>query len=224
MRILLIEDEEGLGEALQYMLQKNNYLTDWVTDGIDGQDMAESNIYDLIILDRMLPRKEGVEILKYLRKKGIKTTVIFLTARDSIDARVEGLDAGADDYLIKPFAVDELLARIRVLARRHENVDENNKIMLGKLVIDNTVCEVSYETTTIKLTVKEFQLLELLVRNHGKVMTKEQILVRVWGADSEVEFNSIELYIYYLRKKIDFKKAGVELKTIRGIGYCLKEV
>lgn len=224
MRILLVEDEEGLADALEYVLKKNKYLVDVAYDGIDGQDMGESNIYDLIILDRMLPRKEGVEILRYLRNKGIKTPVIFLTAKDTIENKVEGLDAGADDYLVKPFSTDELLARVRALGRRNDNINIDNKISISNLVLNTNACEVLCGEEKIKLTLKESQLLEYLMKNSKQVLTKEQILIKVWGADSEVELNSVELYVYYLRKKLDLKKCKVKISTVRGVGYCLKEM
>lgn len=225
MRILIVDDEKRLTEALEYILKKNKFLVDVANDGLTGLDMAETDIYDIIILDRMLPGKEGVEILKSLRTMGIKTPVIFLTAKDAVANRVEGLDAGADDYLVKPFSTEELLARIRALIRRKEPaVMEDNKICIASLTLDPLKCEVIWGNKVIKLTKKESQLLELLICNHGQVLTKEQILDRVWGFDSEVEMNSVELYIYYLRKKLDLHLCGVNIDTIRGIGYCLKEV
>lgn len=224
MRILLVEDEQRLADALAYVLKKNKFSVDLAFDGIDGQDMAETGIYDLIILDRMLPGKEGVDILRYLRSKGIKTPVIFLTAKDSVACRVEGLDAGADDYLIKPFSTEELLARVRALSRRSDVNLVGEKITVGLLSIDPYSCEAICENDTIKLTLKETQLLELLMRNCGQVLTKEQILERIWGFDSDVEMNSVEIYIFYLRRKINFEKCKVNIKTIRGVGYCLKEV
>jgi DNA-binding response OmpR family regulator len=224
VRILLIEDEKRLAIALEYILKKNKYFVDLAYDGIVGQEMAETEIYDLIILDRILPGKEGVELLKYIRAKGIKSTVILLTAKDSIANRIEGLDAGADDYLIKPFSNDELLARIRAVSRRLENKLTENKLKISKLIIDPMRCEAVCENMIIKLTLKESQLLELLMRNHNQVLTKEQILERVWGFETEVEMNNIDIYIYYLRKKLPLNQCGISIDTIRGVGYCLKEV
>ncbi|MCX7709339.1 MAG: response regulator transcription factor [Clostridia bacterium] len=221
MRILLVEDEQRLADALEYILKKNKFAVDVAFDGITGQDMAESGIYDLIILDRMLPGKEGVTILRELRAKGIKSAVIFLTARDTIANKVEGLDAGADDYLIKPFSTEELLARIRALGRRSQSSLLGDKIIIGALTLDPLRCEAAYGNETVKLTIKEAQLLELLMRNHGQVLTKEQILDRIWGFDNEVDVNCVEIYIYYLRRKLDPQKCKVRIDTIRGIGYCL---
>lgn len=223
MRLLLIEDEKRLSEALEYILKKNNYGVDVANDGITGQDLAETGIYDLILLDRMLPGKEGLSILRELRMKGINVPVLVLTARDEIKDRVEGLDAGADDYLIKPFSTDELLARIRALSRRQNEHLNTDVLTLGSLQLNPLNCEVVIGNKTIKLTLKETQLLELLMRNHGKVITREQILERVWGIDSEVEMNNIEIYIYYLRRKLNPKITNINIETIRGVGYCIRE-
>lgn len=221
MRLLLVEDEERLAEALTYILKKHRYGVDVALDGETGQTMAETGVYDLIILDRMLPGKEGLAILKELRAQGISTPVILLTAKDSINERVEGLDAGADDYLIKPFATEELLARVRALARRQVSILPKETLKAAGLVLDPLQCLVKSGASTIKLTLKESQLLELFLRHPGQVITKEQILDRVWGLDSDVEITNVETYIHYLRKKLHLKEAYIE--TIRGIGYCLKE-
>ena len=223
MRILLVEDETRLSDALEQIFKQQGYLVDATGDGIKGQDMAETGIYDVIILDRMLPNAEGIEILKYLRTGGITTPVIFLTAKDAVSSRVEGLDAGADDYLIKPFSKNELLARVRALARRSENLQQSETVCVASLCLDTRSCEATAGEEKAKLTVTESQLLELLMRNRGQVLTKEQILDRVWGFDKEVEINNVELYIFYLRKKINLAKGGVDIQTIRGVGYCLKE-
>lgn len=184
--------------------------------------MAETQLYDVVILDRMLPRKDGVEILRHLRNHGIKTPVIFVTARDAVADRVEGLDAGGDDYLVKPFSKDELLARLRALARRPEELLPNS-LRVAALTLDAPRCEVHVPGGTVKLSVKEAQLLELLMRNKNQVLPKEQIFDRVWGPASEAEISAVELYIFYLRKKIDFTACGTVLETIRGMGYCMRE-
>jgi len=221
MRILLIEDEERLADALSYMLKKNRYGVDLAYDGESGQAMAETGVYDLIILDRMLPCKEGVAVLKDLRLKSITTPVLLLTAKDSITDRVEGLDAGADDYLIKPFAMEELLARIRALARRPQALLQEGSLEFGGIILNPLSCEVLNGNQKIKLTHKESLLLELFMRYPGQVFSKEKILDNVWGMDSEVESNNVEIYIHYLRKKLDC--TAVHITTVRGIGYCLKE-
>lgn len=224
MRILLVEDEERLSEALSYILKKNRYAVDTALDGITGQDLAETGIYDIIILDRMLPGREGVSILRNLRTRGIKTPVLMLTAKDTIADRVEGLDAGADDYLIKPFSTDELLARIRALGRRQAELIDGESLQAASLVLHPMRGEVECGGKLVKLTMKEAQLLELFLRNKGQVITREQILDRVWGLDCEVEMNNVEIYIYYLRKKLEPLPANIRIETIRGIGYCLREV
>lgn len=223
MRLLLVEDEQRLSEALAYILKKNKYVVDVAYDGEDGQEMATTGTYDLIILDRMLPGKEGVAVLKELRALNITTPVLLLTARDTVEDRVTGLDAGADDYLVKPFATEELLARIRALSRRQTEQIRSEKIELASLIFDPLSCEITNNQDTIKLTFKESQLLELFMRNLGQVITKEQILDRVWGLDSDVEMNNVEIYIHYLRKKLNWSDCPIRIETIRGIGYCLKE-
>lgn len=221
MRILLIEDEERLADALSYMLKKNRYGVDLAYDGESGQALAETGVYDLIILDRMLPYKEGVAVLKDLRLKNITTPVLLLTAKDSITDRVEGLDAGADDYLIKPFAMEELLARIRALSRRPHELLQEGSLEFGGVILNPLSCEVLFEDKKIKLTHKEALLLELFMRYPGQIFSKEKILDNVWGMDSEVESNNVEIYIHYLRKKLDC--TSVHITTVRGIGYSLKE-
>lgn len=223
MRLLLVEDEQRLSDALVTILQDNNYSVDTAYDGEVGQDMAESGIYDVVILDRMLPSKEGLQILKELRNKGIQSPVLLLTAKDSIEDKVEGLDAGADDYLVKPFSTKELLARIRALARRQTDQISNDKLKAGSLELDTLRCEVTNRNETIRLTFKESQLLELFMRKKGQVITKEYILDKVWGIDSIVEMNNIEIYIHYLRKKLNPECCGIQIETIRGVGYCLRE-
>ncbi|MGE5415851.1 MAG: response regulator transcription factor [Acidobacteriota bacterium] len=223
MRVLLVEDEVRLADALAYILKKNKYAVDLAHDGISGEEMAETGIYDIIILDRMLPGKEGVAVLKTLRNKGITTPVLLLTARDAVEDRVEGLNSGADDYLIKPFATEELLARLGALSRRLTEQYVGETLQIGSLALDPQRCEVISDGESIKLTLKESQLLELLIRNKGQVITKEQILCRVWGLDTEVEINNVEIYVHYLRKKLDLAAGGIQIETVRGIGYSLKE-
>lgn len=223
MRVLLVEDEIRLAEALAHILKKEGFITDMANNGIDGLLLAETNNYDVIILDRMLPGKEGIEILRELRADNIQTPTIFLTAKDTVQNRVEGLDAGADDYLVKPFSKEELLARVRALTRRSQTLVFQDCLKLGSLKLDMAQCEVYIVDEKIKLSLKEAQLLELLLRNKGQVLSKEQILDRIWGYGSDVEMKNVDLYIFYLRKKIDFAKAGIYLETIRGIGYSLKE-
>lgn len=221
MRILIVEDEVGLADALQYVLEKNGYSVDIAYDGLEGEAFALQDIYDGIVLDRMLPGKEGLEILKAMRHANIKTPTMFLTAKDTINDRVEGLDAGADDYLIKPFSNKEFIARVGALVRRRGDFIYDEKINLLNTILDINNCTYTINEKTISLTKKETQLLELLIRNKNQVIKKEQILDKVWGFNNNVEIANVELYIFYLRKKIDFSKSNLELKTIRGVGYSL---
>ncbi len=216
MKLLLIEDEMKLNKALLALLRKHGYVVDGVGDGETGLEMAVGGSYDLIVLDRMLPKRDGISLLKELRQQGMNTPVIVITAKDSPYDRVEGLDSGADDYLIKPFATVELLARIRALSRRRAQamVDVETLAAAG-LSFNPLKCEVTAGEHVIKLSVKESLLLELLLRNQGQVITKERIFERVWGYTSETEFSSVDLYIHYLRKKLNVPF----IKTVRGVGY-----
>ena len=218
----MVEDERRLAEPVKYVLEKNKYAVDLAEDGIGGQDMAETGVYDVIVLDRMLPGKEGVEVLKALRAAGVKTPVILVTAKDAVPDRIEGLDAGADDYLVKPFSNGELLARVNALTRRFENIAASPLLECLGLKLDCMRCEAHAAGGTVSLSAKESQLLEYFMRNCGRVLTREQIYNKVWGYDSDTELQAVELYVFYLRKKIDFKKCGAVLATIRGVGYSLR--
>jgi DNA-binding response OmpR family regulator len=224
MRILLVDDKIHLAEALEYTLKKNNYIVDVAFDGLVGQEMAETGMYNVIILDRMLPGKEGLEVLRDIRKQGITTPVLVLTAKDTIKDRIEGLDSGADDYLIKPFSKDELLARIRALGRRQTDAIQNEEINIGNMIFDPLKGEVNVNDKVTKLSSKESQIFEILLKNKNIVVTKELLLEKIWGFQSDVELNNIEVYLSYLRKKLTSSKCGVIIQTIRGSGYCLKEV
>lgn len=223
MRILLVEDEKRLSDALAYIFKKQGFGVDVAYDGETGEELGSSGIYDTIVLDRMLPGKDGLLVLQQLRSQGITTPVLLLTARDAVADRVEGLDAGADDYLVKPFATDELLARIRALARRPKDGLVESILQAGTLSLNIQHCEVTDGRETIRLTFKEAQLLELFMRNQGQVLTKEQLLNRVWGLDSDVELNNVEIYIHHLRKKLQPERFNFRIETVRGMGYCLKE-
>lgn len=223
IRILLVEDEVPLAEALSYTLKKNNYIVDMVFDGLEGQEMAETGLYNVIILDRMLPGKEGLEVLKALRRQGITTPVLILTAKDTVRDRIDGLDSGADDYLIKPFSKDELLARIRALARRQTDIIHNEVITFGKMTFRPLRSEIEISGEIIKLSSKESQIFEILLRNKNIVITKELLLEKIWGFESDIELNNIEVYMSYLRKKLANIDCEFVIETIRGSGYCLKE-
>lgn len=222
MRVLLVEDEKALAAALSKIMEKNNIMVDVSYDGEEGYLFAQKDIYDAIILDIMLPNKSGLDILKDLRQEHNKTPILLLTARDSVADRVKGLDNGADDYLIKPFATEELLARIRALARRPKDLI-NSKVLEFKNVrlhVESGILEI--EDTKKKLTTKEAHLLELFLRHPRNILSKEQILESVWGVEGTAMENNVEIYIHYLRKKLK-ERAHVVIETVRGIGYVLRE-
>jgi len=223
MRILLIDDEVMLTDALSYIFKKNGFSIDVANDGNTGFDLAETEIYDVIILDVMLPQKDGMSILRDLRSKNITTPIIMLTAKNSVTNKIEGLNEGADDYLGKPFSTDELLARVKALARRKAKELLSNDLKVKELCLMPNECELKIKDLTIKLTLKETQIIEMLMENFNRTVTREQLLDKIWGFDKDVEVNNIEAHICYLRKKINFKLAGLRLVTIRGIGYSLKE-
>lgn len=222
MRILLVEDELHLAEALTQILKKNNFTVDSVYDGVSGLDNALSNIYDLIILDIMLPKLDGISILRNIRKEGIATPVILLTARGEISDKVIGLDSGADDYLAKPFATEELLARIRALSRRKGEIFPDNTLKFGNIELNPSTLKLSCENKDVKLILKESELLELLILRKNAIASKELIIEKLWGFDAEVEHNHVEVYISFLRKKLAFLESEVTINTIRGVGYVLE--
>lgn len=217
MKLLLVEDESRLVDSLSHLLKRNGYVVDAALDGQTGIDMACTGVYDIIILDRMLPYQDGLTVLREFRSLGHDTPVLFLTAKDSPDDRAEGLNAGADDYLIKPFFSVELLARLQALSRRRGKELTENVLAADDLVLNPMRCQVVKAGEVIQLTLKESQLLELLIRNYDRVVTKEQIIQKVWGYYSEAEFTTVNLYIHYLRKKLNLPN----LKTIWGVGYSL---
>lgn len=222
MRILIVEDELPLAEALAQILRKNNYTVDVANDGESGLDNALSGIYDLIILDIMLPKMDGISILKNIRKEEISTPVILLTARGEISDKVLGLDSGADDYLAKPFASEELLARIRAMSRRKGEVLQDNTLKFGDLQLNASTLKLTKDSKEIKLILKEFQLLELLITRQNLASSKELIIEKLWGFDSEVEHNHVEVYISFLRKKLTYLNSKVTINTVRGVGYILE--
>jgi DNA-binding response OmpR family regulator len=225
MRILIVEDETKIADALKTALQNKSYAVDVAYDGKAGMDFATTQTYDLIVLDRMLPGiEDGIEIAKKVRENGSSTSILFLTAKDSIQNRVEGLDAGADDYLMKPFALAEFLARVRALLRRDPEIVAET-LTCEDLVVDTTNFEVSRGGKKIRLSRKEFALLEYLVRNAGKIVSKETIIDHVWSWESDILPNTIEVYIGYLRNKIDrpFPDKKPLINTYRGFGYKLGE-
>lgn len=222
MRILIVEDEIHLAETVAKILKKQNYNVDIYNDGNSGFDNALTGIYDLIILDIVLPGMDGLSILREIRKEGVSTPVILLTSKAEIEDRVAGLDSGADDYLAKPFDEDELLARVRSASRRKGSVSENNVLKYGDIVLNTSTLLISCRDNDIKLTLKECELLELLIARKDSVTTKEHIIVKIWGYDSNAEHNNAEVYISYLRKKLAMLESTVKIITIRGVGYTLQ--
>ena len=223
MRVLLVEDEGGLSQALTEIFKKNRINIDAVLTGTDGLEYAESKIYDVIILDIMLPGIDGITILKTLRENHNNVPVILLTAKDEVSDKIAGLDAGADDYLTKPFSTDELLARVRALSRRKGDV-KNDSTTFCDLTLSKKNCELqSAAGDAIKLSLKEYQILDLLFEHPHQIITKEQLIDKIWGGDSNAEYNNVEVYISFIRKKSENLKVGVRIRTARGIGYSLED-
>lgn len=228
-RILLIEDEEKMARMVELELTHEGYVVDKAFNGISGLTKAEEGVYDLILLDIMLPGLTGTEVLRRLRKTK-DTPVILLTARDSTVDKVTGLDQGADDYITKPFVIEELLARIRANLRKSAkpvpSADEgaNAVLSIGKLTIDDEKHLVTYDNEEIELTLKEYELLKCLLENKGRVLTRDSLLDKVWGFDYAGETNAVDVYIRYLRSKID-EAYGIKLiNTVRGVGYQIKDI
>jgi DNA-binding response OmpR family regulator len=224
MRILVVEDELLIAKSLKKGLEQEAYAVDMVHDGEDGYDLAMVEEYDVIILDRMLPGMSGEEVCQQLREQGVKSPILMLTARGQIHERVEGLDVGADDYMVKPFAFEELLARIRALIRRPVTQVEN-VLEVGNLSLDTGTFAVKRGDVVIKLSRKEFSLLEYLMRHVGQIVTKDQIIQHVWNYDADVLPNTVEVYIGYLRNKVDkpFPDQPKLIQTVRGFGYRIGE-
>lgn len=225
MKVLVVEDEVRLAEALQQLLIKDRYDTDIVHNGVAGLDNALTGIYDVIVLDIMLPKMNGLEVLKSVREAGITTPVLLLTAKDEVKDKVTGLDCGADDYLTKPFNSDELLARVRALTRRRNQVTTDNTISYEDITLNLSTYELQSHSSTqansIKLGLKEFRIMEYLINNGNRIVSKEDMIEKIWGYDSDAEYNNVEVYISFLRKKLSYLGASVNIKTIRGAGYSL---
>jgi len=221
MRILIVEDEVGLADALSAILVRKKYSVDAVYDGISGYEHALSGIYDAIILDVMLPKLNGFEVLKRIRSEKVQTPVLLLTAKSELDDKVFGLDSGADDYLTKPFETAELLARVRALMRRKGELSDHN-LKYGNLILRRATYELYCNDSSVKLGMKEFQILELLMMNSTQIVTKEQITEKIWGYNDDAEYNNVEVYISFVRKKINFVGANVRIKATRNIGYSLE--
>lgn len=223
MRILLAEDDTSIREAVQKQLARNQYAVDAVDNGKDALDYLKSTKYDLAVLDIMMPEMDGLEVVRRARQSGISTIVLFLTARDSVQDRVDGLYAGADDYLIKPFAMEELLARVHVLIRRKSAASPSDTLSVSDLTIDTIKKTVFRAGQEIKLTSREYAILEYLMRNAGAVLSRDQIETSVWSYDYDGASNMVDVYIRYLRKKIDEGHASKLIHTVRYQGYVLRE-
>ena len=223
MRILIVEDEVRLAQTLADLLKRQGYTADVCHDGVSGLDNAASDIYDLVLLDAMLPGMDGFSLLRELRSGGHTVPVLMLTARSDVTDKVHGLDSGADYYLTKPFEPQELLACIRLLLRRRGNdVRQDDSLVYGDLHLESGTFQLTCQERFVRLSRREYDLIELLMRNGGQIVTKEQLLLKVWGYDSDAEDNNVEVYISFLRRKLTHLHSSVRIKTIRMVGYCLE--
>ncbi len=227
MKILVIEDEAGLRDAVMESLRQAGYLADGTGDGKTGLDMIRSGLYDLVILDVILPEIGGFDVLAIARKLHVTIPIMLVTALSQLEDKIEGMDSGADDYITKPFEMQELLARIRMVTRRQRAKDERNENLLkaGDLVLNILTFQMGCRSNrrTVQLAKKEYHMLEYLMTNRGQVLTREQITLRVWGYESETEYNNVDVYISYLRKKMKYVKTHANISTVRGVGYRLEE-
>ena len=220
MRILLAEDEKDLSKALVTIFSKNNYSVDAVYDGEDALSYIESGIYDCAILDVMMPKMDGITVLKKVRAQGINIPILILTAKTEVEDRILGLDSGADDYMTKPFFAKELLARIRAITRRN-NSSDTSKISYGNTTLDRTTYTLSTDSSSFRLANKEYQMLEMLLLKPGQVISVDKFMEKIWGFDSESEINVVWVYISYLRKKLNQLNSNIEIKAMRNSGFYL---
>ena len=218
---MLVEDEKRMAQALCEILRQEKYDVDHFADGLDGLYALETKGYDLAILDVMLPHKNGFEIAKQARKDGVLTPILMLTAKSELDDKVTGLDCGADDYLTKPFMTKELLARLRALGRRNINSPDGT-LAFGDITLNKETSTLFCGENSVRLSEKELRILEYLIANQGQILTREQLAVKIWGYDSDTEYNNVEVYMSFAHKKLNFVKAKVEIKAVRGIGYELR--
>lgn len=223
MRILLVEDEKRMAQALCEILRQEKYEVDHCAAGLDGLSAIESNIYDMVILDVMLPGMNGFEIARRVRSKGIRIPILMLTAKAELDDKVTGLDSGADDYLTKPFMTRELLARLRALSRRILGAADG-MLSYGDIALDTGTLNLSCtgNSQSVRLSEKEYRILEYMITNGGQILTREQLALKIWGFDSDAEYNNVEVYMSFTRKKLSFVGAKTEIKAVRGIGYELR--
>lgn len=223
MKVLIIEDEKNLSMALKELLECEGFLVDTAFNGIDGLDNALSGIYDIIILDITLPKMNGVEVLQEIRKNNISSSVLMLTAKSETEDKIKSFRSGADDYLTKPFITEELIARVWALSRRNAMEYVTEILRFSDIELDRTHHELKKDGTGIKLSTKEYQLMELLILNKGNVVKREYCINKIWGYESDIEYNSTDVYISFLRKKLSALKSNVVIKSVRGIGYSLVE-
>jgi DNA-binding response OmpR family regulator len=223
VRILVVEDSVRLADTLAEALTNENYVVDIARDGCAGAEQIMSGIYDLVILDLMLPKKNGYKVLEEIRREGETVPVIILTAKNELEDKLQGFTVGADDYVTKPFEMRELLMRIQAVTRRYEG-QELTELKAGNLCLNHATAEISNCDTgkTMQIAGKELQLMELLLRNAGQVLEKEQIATRIWGYESEAEYNHVEVYVSFLRKKMKFLKVNVGIRAVRGVGYIME--
>ena len=221
MNILIIEDEYSLADALAEKLKSEKFNVCIKTNGENGEDEALTESYDLILLDVMLPKKNGFEILKYLKQEKIKTPIIMLTAKSEIEDKLNGLENGADDYITKPFSMRELMARVKAVLKRTNDIEDTECLEYGDICLDLKNAKLKCNNNEIQIGGKELELLEQLLLNKNQVLSKENLIERIWGYESESEYNNVEVYISFLRKKLSMLHYTVQIKTRRGIGYCL---
>lgn len=221
MRLLIAEDDRDISKALVMILEKNNYSVDSVFNGKEAYEYAASDSYDGIILDIMMPELDGIEVLTKLRNEKISTPILLLTAKADVDDRVAGLDAGADDYLAKPFAISELLARLRAMLRRKGEF-QPDILEFKSVTLNKATYELGYNDKYVRLVGREFQMLEMLMKMPGQVIATDQFMDKIWGWDSEVEVSIVWVYISNLRKKFTIIQAPIEIRAIRGVGYCME--
>ena len=225
MRILIVEDEKHLADAISEIVKREKYLLDTVYDGNEGYAYASSGIYDCIILDIMLPGMSGIEILKKIRRERVDTPVLLLTAKNSVEDKVLGLDSGADDYMTKPFSTEELLARIRTLTRRRAEIIPNELCFADiVLVTDESELKSALTGKAIRLSFKEAEIMKLLLSSPKKIISKEELIVKVWGYDSNASDNNVEAYVSFLRKKLLFIGAVCQIISVKKLGYRIEEI
>ncbi|MBP3255582.1 MAG: response regulator transcription factor [Clostridia bacterium] len=223
MNILIIEDEYSLADAVAETLKSEKFNVCIKSNGEDGEDEALTENYDLILLDVMLPQKNGFEILKYLRQEKIKTPIIMLTAKSEIDDKLNGLENGADDYITKPFAMKELVARIKAVLKRTNNIDDTSFLEFGDITLDLKNANLKCNENEIQISGKELEILEQLLLNKNQILSRESLLERIWGYESDAEYNNVEVYITFIRRKLKLIESKVNIKAVRGIGYKLEE-